>query len=53
MTSSSPARAAATSTPRLYRRYKRALEVAGLRPLRFHDRRHTFGTRTIVDGVDG
>jgi integrase len=32
----------------LYRRYKRALEIAGLRPLRFHDLRHTFGTRTIA-----
>jgi len=32
----------------LYRRYRRALEVAGLRPLRFHDLRHTFGTRTIA-----
>ena len=32
----------------LYRRYKRALALAGLRPLRFHDLRHTFGTRTIA-----
>ena len=32
----------------LHRRYKRALELAGLRPLRFHDLRHTFGTRTIA-----
>lgn len=31
----------------LYRRYKRALSDAGLRSLRFHDLRHTFGTRTI------
>ncbi len=31
----------------LYRRYKRALADAGLRSLRFHDLRHTFGTRTI------
>ncbi len=31
----------------LYRRYKRALVEAGLRSLRFHDLRHTFGTRTI------
>jgi integrase len=28
-------------------RYRRALEVAGLRRLRFHDLRHTFGTRMI------
>ncbi|MEA2218782.1 MAG: hypothetical protein QOJ35_1408 [Solirubrobacteraceae bacterium] len=31
----------------LYRRYKHALADAGLRSLRFHDLRHTFGTRTI------
>jgi integrase len=31
----------------LYRRYKLALEQAGLRPLRFHDLRHTFGTQVI------
>jgi integrase len=28
----------------LRRRYERARERAGLRPLRFHDLRHTFGT---------
>jgi integrase len=28
-------------------RYRDALERAGLRPLRFHDLRHTFGTRMI------
>ena len=32
----------------LLRRYKAALERAGLRQLRFHDLRHTFGTRVIV-----
>jgi integrase len=32
----------------LRRRYKRALERAGLRQLRFHDLRHTFGTRMIA-----
>ena len=32
----------------LRRRYKAALERAGLRPLRFHDLRHTFGTRMIA-----
>jgi integrase len=32
----------------LLRRYKAALKRAGLRPLRFHDLRHTFGTRVIV-----
>ena len=31
----------------LLKRYKRALAAAGLRPLRFHDLRHTFGTTTI------
>ena len=29
-------------------RYKKALARAGLRPLRFHDLRHTFGTRMIA-----
>jgi integrase len=32
----------------LRRRYKGALTQAGLRPLRFHDLRHTFGTRMIA-----
>jgi integrase len=32
----------------LRRRYKRALKDAGLAPLRFHDLRHTFGTRMIA-----
>ena len=32
----------------LSRRYKAALKRAGLRPLRFHDLRHTFGTRMIA-----
>jgi len=32
----------------LRRRFKTALTVAGLRPLRFHDLRHTFGTRMIA-----
>jgi integrase len=32
----------------LSRRYKAALERAALRPLRFHDLRHTFGTRMIA-----
>jgi integrase len=32
----------------LRRRYKSALTKAGLRPLRFHDLRHTFGTRMIA-----
>jgi integrase len=32
----------------LRRRYKAALTAAGLRSLRFHDLRHTFGTRMIA-----
>ena len=32
----------------LLRRYKQALKRAGLRPLRFHDLRHTFGTCVIA-----
>jgi integrase len=32
----------------LRRRYKAALARTGLRPLRFHDLRHTFGTRMIA-----
>ena len=32
----------------LRRRYKAALDRAALRPLRFHDLRHTFGTRMIA-----
>ena len=32
----------------LSRRYKAALKRADLRPLRFHDLRHTFGTRMIT-----
>ncbi len=32
----------------LRRRYKAALKRAGLRPLRFHDLRHTFGTGMIA-----
>ena len=32
----------------LRRRYTVALRQAGLRPLRFHDLRHTFGTRMIA-----
>jgi integrase len=32
----------------LRRRFKVALAAAGLRPLRFHDLRHTFGTRMIA-----
>jgi integrase len=33
---------------RFRRRYHAALKRTGLRPLRFHDLRHTFGTRMIA-----
>jgi integrase len=36
----------------LRRRYKRARDVAGLRPLRWHDLRHTFGSLLVAGGVD-
>lgn len=31
----------------MYRRYKRAQQHAGVRPLRFHDLRHSFGTMAV------
>jgi len=36
----------------LRRRYKRARDAAGLRPLRFHDLRHTYGSLLAADGID-
>jgi site-specific recombinase XerD len=36
----------------LRRRYKRARDKAGLRPLRWHDLRHTFGSLLVAGGVD-
>jgi len=36
---------------RLRTRFKHALEHAGLRPVRFHDLRHTFGTHCASAGV--
>ena len=36
----------------LTRRYKQAVEAAGLRPLRWHDLRHTFGSLLVAGGVD-
>jgi integrase len=36
----------------LRRRYKKARDVAGLRPLRWHDLRHTFGSLLVAGGVD-
>jgi integrase len=35
----------------LLKRFKRNLERAGVRPVRFHDLRHTFGTRMAAAGV--
>jgi len=35
----------------LHRRYVRALQHAGVRRLRFHDLRHTFGTQAIASGA--
>ena len=35
----------------LYRRYKLAQRAAGVRELRFHDLRHTFGTQAIAGGA--
>lgn len=36
---------------RLLQRYKSAARVAGVRDVRFHDLRHTFGTGMAADGV--
>ncbi|MCW2980619.1 MAG: site-specific integrase [Solirubrobacterales bacterium] len=36
---------------RLRRRYKAVLAAAALRPVRFHDLRHTFGTHCAAAGV--
>ncbi len=35
----------------LVRRFKKALKTAGVREIRFHDLRHTFGTRIAAAGV--
>jgi integrase len=32
----------------LYRRYREVQKAAGVRPLRFHDLRHTFGTQAVA-----
>jgi integrase len=36
---------------RLLKRFKAALQRGGVRPVRFHDLRHTFGTRMAAQGV--
>lgn len=35
----------------LSRRFKKALKAASVRPVRFHDLRHTFGTRMAAEGI--
>ncbi|HVQ58118.1 MAG TPA: site-specific integrase [Solirubrobacterales bacterium] len=35
----------------LVRRFKKALKAAGVREIRFHDLRHTFGTRIAAAGI--
>lgn len=39
-------------TSALRRRYKRARDRAGVRPLRWHDLRHTFGSTLAAGGID-
>ena len=36
---------------KLLKRFKKACEHAAVRPVRFHDLRHTFGTRVAAAGV--
>ena len=36
----------------LRRRFKRARDAAGMRPLRFHDLRHTYGSLLAAAGID-
>jgi integrase len=36
----------------LRRRFKRARDMAGMRPLRWHDLRHSFGSLLVAGGVD-
>jgi integrase len=36
----------------LRRRFERGRDAAGLRPLRFHDLRHTYGSLLVAGGVD-
>jgi integrase len=36
---------------KLRKRFKDAVKAAGIRPIRFHDLRHTFGTRMVAAGA--
>jgi integrase len=36
---------------KVQKRFKRAADHAGIRPVRFHDLRHTFGTRMAAAGA--
>ena len=40
------------NAPALTRRYNRARHACGLRPLRWHDLRHTFGSLLVAAGID-
>jgi integrase len=37
---------------RLYQQFKRLVNQLGLKPIRFHDLRHTFATLTLADGAN-
>ena len=46
-----PANGEVLDPSRLYKHFKAAAACAGLRPVRFHDLRHTFGTRMAAAGA--
>ena len=46
-----PQRGTVRDHSELVRRFKRALRAGGVRRVRFHDLRHTFGTRMAAAGV--
>ena len=46
-----PQRGTVRDHSELVRRFKRALRAGGVRQVRFHDLRHTFGTRMAAAGV--